>query len=471
MTCGFEYIPSEEDLTIVWEMMTRLKQEDLNRLYYKNNLYEFVENQALTNAVIYMLKQLNKPYLNPNKVPKEIEVELPEFWSLLEEYVYYSYQMIDRIDRVENMTRSVVAVIDTDSNFLSLDAWYRFILNKVYDIPMTIKTEYVNPVEFVDADEFGDREPLKAVEFIDSPTDYNFYTDEVIEMEKTLNPIVIIPQECLRYSIINIIAYCLTQVINDYMKKYTMQSNSYSPDRKCLLIMKNEFLFKRVMLTNAKKNYASIQELQEGNVVGNKLDLKGLSIAKSGTPKATQETLKNILYEDILNVKDVDQLKVLKELAKCENEIYQSLLNKKKTFYKPVTVKSINTYENPMGIQGIKASVVYNALRDEHLEAIDLYKRNSIDLVKVNITPKNVENIKELYPDIYTKLLQLFKQKEFTTGITTVAIPKDVEAPDWVVEFIDYANIINDNICNFPLESIGLHMAQGNVNYTNILKI
>ena len=115
VNCGFNYIPSEQDLDIVWGIICRLKQQDINRLYYKNNLYAFVDNKSMTNAVIYMLKKLKRPYLDPNKLDKEIAVELEEFKDIVKEYVYYGYQIIDRLDRYANSYRSVAAISDTDS--------------------------------------------------------------------------------------------------------------------------------------------------------------------------------------------------------------------------------------------------------------------------------------------------------------------------------------------------------------------
>lgn len=113
--CGFNYIPTDEDLEIVWNMMCNLKQQDINRIYYKNNLFGFMENKSMTNAIIYMLKKLKKPYLDPNKLDKDIAVELEEFTAIIKEYVYYSYQVIDKIDRYSNMIRSVTCITDTDS--------------------------------------------------------------------------------------------------------------------------------------------------------------------------------------------------------------------------------------------------------------------------------------------------------------------------------------------------------------------
>lgn len=241
-TCGFNYVPSEEDMGIVWEIIVNLKQEDINRIYYKNNLYSFMDNKSMTKAVTYMLQLLRVPYLDPNTVPKEIKVELEEFCSILKEYVYYGHMIIDRIDKADTMFRNVAIIIDTDSNILSLDAWYHYVLDKVYDVPMLIKEELINPFEIMKPDEFGDVDPVKCIEYIEPEYEYDFYRDEIIEIEKSLKPYKIIPQDGLRYSIINIMAYCLSQLINDYMYKYCEASNSQTPDKPCLMIMKNEFL-------------------------------------------------------------------------------------------------------------------------------------------------------------------------------------------------------------------------------------
>lgn len=112
LTCGWNYIPSERDMDIIYELLHGLSQEDINRIYYKNNLYEFLENSNVNNALMTILRKLDSPYLDPNKAPKEAENELEYFKSLLMEYVYYHHQYIDRMDRYQNMCRSVACVTD-----------------------------------------------------------------------------------------------------------------------------------------------------------------------------------------------------------------------------------------------------------------------------------------------------------------------------------------------------------------------
>lgn len=478
-TCGFGYRPSQTDLTIVWNMMMQLGQEDLNRLYYKNNLYSFMDNSCMTKAMEVMLCKLEEPFMDPNEAPPEIAVEINAFWEILKEYVYYGYQYIDRMDRVEYMIRKVAIIADTDSSIISLDAWYRYNLDKVYNIPMNIKKHLYKPLIIFKKDEFGDYVNLiKPIEKIDPVYDYDFYTDEVIEQQRLINPLQIIPQEGLRYSIINILAFCLSKMILDYMKRYSMNSQSYDPDfrgGKCLLKAKNEYLFKRVLTKrDAKKNYADIQEIQEGNAVpkGKGLTIMGMPMTKSSLPDRTQERLQEILYEDILNSGTIDQIKVLKDLALFEKEIYQHIMKGGRAYFKPVTVKSINNYDDPMRIVGIKGTMVWNALKNEGTAALDLSSRNGLDLVKININPDNVEDIRETQPDKYQKCQELFKIKQFSNGIDVIGLPINEELPEWLLDYIDFNKIINSNLKNFPLESIGISkMDRSQVNYSNILMI
>ena len=193
------------------------------------------------------------------------------------------------------------------------------------------------------------------------------------------------------------------------------------------------------------------------------------AFVKSSMAEETRTKLKKILYEDILKCEQIDQIKVIKDIAIMEKEIYDSIQNGDKKYFKPVKIKSQSAYEDPMRIQGIKAACVYNDLHEDGTEALDLTVRNSVDVVKVEITPRNIDLIKDTHPLVYNKAMELFKTKEFSVGIDAVAIPINEPVPEWVKPFIRYAEIINDNVSKFPLESIGLYRGNANNNATNII--
>jgi hypothetical protein len=464
-----------------------------------------------------MLHKLDKPYYTSSKVPEEIADDLNIFKDLCWEYVYYRYMFIDRIDRCDNgMIKSVTMVSDTDSTIISLDAWYRFIVNQINGEELKI-ANYTKDPSIADED---DNEELEA-----KVLDYNFHTDEIVEVEKASNPDIIPPNDNVRYSIISIIGYVLDRTVNDYMKK--MCSNQYSvkdpyhPVNDCRIYSKNEFLFKRLMMVpHAKKNYASLIEVQEGNIVpeDKQLDVKGIeAIHKSSKPLSTRKALQKILLEDILKAPVIDQLKFIKDIAILQNQIYNSIKSGSKEFYKPATVKAISAYDDPLRIQGVKASIAWNMIKPANVEAININERNAVDIAKVNINRANMNDIADTYPEVYENIKAAFEDEifksytsvskttkkykdiynkvvierdpEFTsiykldpsTGdikkysgseITAVAIPLDMQLPPWLEPFIDYDSIIADNLNGFPYESIGIQrMERNNVNYTNIVQL
>lgn len=472
--CGFDFVPTDKQLNIIWAMLSRVTREDLNRLYYKNNLFAFIENKYMTDFVINMLKKLSKPYLNPNEYDEEIEQEQKEFLSILMEYVYYPYLLIDRMDRYTNMIRKTVIITDTDSSIISLDGWYRFILDKIKDEDIPIARREYDIVKYVN-DEKQDKDNLELINEVDKEIvkDYNFYNDEVIEIEREKKRTNLIPQDSLRHSIINLLANPLGTMVNDYMIKFVELDNAnlVGDNPKCIIRMKNEFLFKRIYLYYGKKMYATIQEVREGILLknGGVIDIKGLNMKKSETNKTTRERLTKIMNDDILNTSKIDQVKIIKELAIFENDIYNSLISGDKNYYKPVKVSSIVKYKNPYSIQGITASIAWNILKDESSEVLDLYEMNSIDIVKVSIDKKSIEKVTDKEHKL--KLETLLKEPCFKGKVTSLGIPRNEKIPSWLVQFIKFDTIINDNIKKLPLEPIGIYTHHDKNNYSNILKI
>lgn len=478
MECGYRWIPSDNELEIIWNTLSNLSNEERLRIYYKNNLYDFIANSKVEKLITGMIKKLKRPMYNSVEAPEEIQDDIKLFSDLLGEYVYYRYMYIDRTDRCDNMIKSVTMVSDTDSTIISLDAWYRYVADKLNGEDLRIANYCKDPIIIEKADEDGNFDKHKVatkIEFPPKKFDYNFATDEIVEMEHNSRPDVLTPNDNVRYSIINIMGFVLDRWVNDYMEKFCLNNHSLTPDRKCKILAKNEYLFKRLMMTTVKKNYASIMEVQEGNMVPyeKQLDVKGIEcLTKSTKSKQTRDALKKILLEDILRAPVIDQLRFIKDIAIFEKQIVESIRSGSKDYYKPATVKAMNSYSDPMRIQGVKASIAWNCIHSSELPAINLDERNAVSIAKVVINKSNINQIQEKFPDVYENMRLTLEREEFKGGIDAVAIPLDVDTPQWLYDFIDYHELIDTNIKGFPYESIGVErFDRGGVNYTNIVKL
>lgn len=466
------WVPTEKEMSLVWEYLCGLSQEDINRIYYKNNLYTFCDLPIVSGLLVKILSLLEEPFMNPNKPPKSIKDDLDTLVELIKEYVYYQHFYIDKLDRIEYMQRDIVCVSDTDSTIISFDAWYRYVLNKVYNIDMPIKHEEFKMVDVIEAD-INDT-TVSPCEIVETELDYDFYTDEIIEVKKVIQPDRLIPQEDLKYAIINIIAYVCSDLIVDYLNEYSKLAGSYVEGVKCRMVMKNEFYFTRALLTNNRRNYADLQLIQEGNIIpeGERMAIMGLPINKTTLSEDVKQKMQEILYEEILAADRIDQIRVIKKLAILEKQIYDSIMNKETKYYKPDNIAAINSYEAPLSVNGIVAAMVYNEMRNENMPAINLEERNKIIKIKLNLSKKNVDNIKDTYPEEYTKLVALLNHPTLGAKVNTLALPVDVPVPDWVLAFVDTQAIISDSLKNFPLESIGLNrLDNDSVNYSNIIQL
>ena len=237
---------------------------------------------------------------------------------------------------------------------------------------------------------------------------------------------------------------------------------------------KNEFMFLRALLSKSKRNYLDYQILQEGNIIpeNERLAIMGMPINKTTLPDGIKKKFRNVLLEEIIKSDEIDQVKLMKELVKIEKNIYDNIMSGKTDYYKPSNIAAISSYDNPMGKDGVVASLIYNELRDEDMPAINLEERNRLIIIKLKVDKKSAIRIKDSYPEVYEKLMALFDHPTLGSRIKYIALPQDVKPPKWILEFVDFKLIINDNLKNFPVESVGLlRLGQDTVNYSNIIKL
>lgn len=498
LSCGYRWLPDNTDMEIIWRMLQRIDQDDLNRLYYKNNLYSFFDNEVPLSIVTDILKNLDSPFIDPNNPPANIQEQLDALVDIVKEFVYYRYQIIDKIERVETLIRQVDLTTDTDSCIITLNPWYTFIADKIKYEDMKIKHFDVDAVKLIDKDNLNDGGDILKKD--DSEFIYDFRNDEIIERKRLRNPLVIIPEDSLRHSIINILAYVIGKLLRDYFDRISIMNNVTNEAHPfCLMNMKNEFLFMKMLLSDAKKHYATLVEVQEGHVIPNdpskQLDIKGLEMDKSVIPKSTKEVLSKILYEDILKSNNINQIKIINKLAVLEKHIKEAIINGSTEYFKPMKVKSIRSYKNPMSTQQVKGSIIYDLLKDKNEPFINLDEQCPVLVVKTVINKSILETsrMREEYPDKYNLLMDAFLNntsinfnvrgqdylfnffKPTTQAgsreITSIAIPYTVPTPKWLIEFIDFDSIIKENIGAFPLESIGITKLDTNSAYSGIIQL
>ena len=462
------WMPTDKQLSLLWDYICTLSQEDLNRVYYKNNLYAFCDLPVITNLITNILKELEEPFINPNEPPEYIKEELDILVSFIKEYVYYPHFYIDKLDRVEYMQRDIVIICDTDSTIISFDTWFNFINSKIKSIPMKLKNRSYQLVDLINTNK-----NQEMAEYIPAEKDYDFYTDEIIEKRKPIEMCKIEPFNNLKYSIVNIIAYICSDLVVDYLNEYSKLTGSYEEGVKCRMIMKNEFYFLRALLTSHKRNYADYQLLQEGNIIPEKerMAIMGLPINKSSLSTDVKAKLQ-ALCKEVLTMDKIDQVYIMKQLVLIEKEIYNSIMNKETKYYKPDNVGAINSYDDPLRINGIVAQLFYNEIRDDDMPEFNLNERNKVIKIKLNLSKKNVYLIKDSFPEMYDKLVKLLDHPILGAKLGTLGLPEDVSVPDWVLQFVDIQSIINDSLKNFPIESVGLQrLGNDNVNFSNVIQL
>lgn len=95
----------------LFTMLLNIDQDNLNRIYYKNNLYEFARLPKIKKLIFKIIDE-TELFLDPNKPPKDVVPDLELLWSMIEEWVVYNYFAFNRIGRLTCDKRDTVCTID-----------------------------------------------------------------------------------------------------------------------------------------------------------------------------------------------------------------------------------------------------------------------------------------------------------------------------------------------------------------------
>ena len=426
----------------LFSMLINLDQDNLNRLYYKNNLYEFSKMPKVKKLLFKIIDETDL-FLDPNKPPQEVMDDLKLLWSWMEEFVYYDYFAYNRIGRVTCDERDSIVTIDTDSAMICLAPWVDFIFDEI----------------------------IKNDDKIIAST-YKNYNYEINGRNMEFDG-----SKMLIYKICNSITYIASQVIGRHLKKFAITSG-VPEEYHNRIHMKSEFLFRKMLLSTTKKRYMAKIMLREGTVF-EKTEVKGLDFLKSECNEFTRKFISDLMNEEFLE-KPTDEV-VVKNMVNGTRELAEAVRNSlergEKTFLTPKKCKEAAAYKIPWSEMSFKGAYAWNMLYpDMGIEFPD-----TVDIVHLTIRKlEDIEIIKDSHPDIYNKIKRYIFESKIdevrSKGLMVLAIPKNIPTiPDWCKPFINYDKIINDNTTKMRplLEALGVQIIQTSSTmdrYSNIIE-
>jgi len=279
-----------------------------------------------------------------------------------------------------------------------------------------------------------------------------------------LNP----DDEIQQTTIINIIINITTAVLKQLF--WTLTTNMGLVERaKPIISMKQEFLYKRIMLTENKKNYAGIITAELGKILSKPdMDIKGLPILKkTSVPKALRKKFVKIVEEDILKSKEINLKTIINKYDDIEMTIENSIRDGKTEYLLPKNLEIIDTYKDPSTIEAVRATLIWNACEPED----QIIPPEKINLLKLNCTDSNDPRLlalKQTHPDKYNAIMKTVFNIGVTApridisrfGFVCIAVPKSIEKiPDYLIPFIDFKSMVNTNMSAsfILLKSLGLY--------------
>lgn len=433
--CGRMLDTSDDVEEVLRAFVSNLTTSQITRLFYKNQLIVFIDRHPymkklyrnIFESVIDIdtvssvdeipsdfvsklknptdkdrIKEYNsfvqyKLFMDPNKVPEEVEGCLKEFSDLCLKYCNVNYMGFDRVHRIKNFKRKTVVVVDTDSNMLNCEPFVTYSLKHIY-------------------------------------------TDT--ERRPFLNNVFIS---------INTIAYILTEMTNRIFLKLADCINIRGDFRK-RFNMKNEFLFLRLFIANVKKRYVSSIILREGNLYDPvRIDIKGMDFKKSQASARINKYFTDIITKRMFEPDEADVIGLFHDIKTLRKEIQTSIENGDTSFLPIASAKEAAAYDDPYKMPVVRGMLVWN----------EVYPTNQINppekvkLIKMKIFNENCLSLmKDKYPEVHDILLdKIFhnsNNKISSKGVKYIAIPGNItEIPQWIRDWADTTTIINDIIGQF----------------------
>jgi len=221
---------------------------------------------------------------------------------------------------------------------------------------------------------------------------------------------------------------------------------------------------------------------QEGHLFEKpKLDIKGLSIKKTGTNIFTRGYFQKVLEQDILNAEKIDPYLILGKFSEYQAMIKDSLMEGEITFTAPIKYSGFKYYKNAWVQEVVRGTLIWNDVYPDNLiKAMDNvnmlklkgFTENEYDYIvnKHDFTEEELVILKNVRKMIFSN------ENIAHFGFGRICMPRGIrKTPSWILPFIDVEEIImhNSRDALILLESLGLKIikARGVTKYSNVIRI
>lgn len=466
---GFIYIPSEIEVIqrmrslfanynlnytkIIEKFIRSGKADELVKIYYANNLKEFIRRhdniQVLISNILIKLPNLvaaesiseipsdkineypdtkswndyisKEMFLDPYNIPEIIKDDMDKLSEMITKYCYVDYITPDSIVKLNNHKRNTVLLVDTDSNVVNANLFCEFILDEIFN-----GCTFNRP---------------------------RLYNDMIC---------------------VNIIASILSTGISKMLKLYCKLHN-FDKKNWDEIVMKNEFLFRIFFIMNKKKRYTASIVLREGHImIPFKSEIKGMDFIKAGVSDEVSSKFTQMLKTHILFADEPDIHGLMCSLKKFEKEIYLSIKDGGTGYFKTQVYKDANAYKQTSStdhawqLQVFRAAAVWNELYP--LEKI--YSLDRIKILKLNVKSlsdiKIISNYKDICDKIESKIFNSNNPEIIKAGLKVIAIPSNIKKiPEWIIPLIDIDVTISDVMSSFRSVIDALNIEVVNFNTPN----
>ena len=345
----------------------------------------------------------------------------------IKKWVAIRWLPVDLTHIVPKMVRRSVLLVDTDSNFINLHPWMQWLSTNMEGF------DYANEQQHLTG--------------------------------------------------LNIMVYILYMMSRFQMDILT-KNMGVPEDKRILISFKSEFVIKRMVLTDGKKNYVALMRYQEGaRIIGDKADFKGLSIRKSTVARDTGRFFEASIEKNVLRSDDVNRSALLHDVVQLEDRIRTDMKTGGMRYATPATLGNLSAYADKYAMPVVRGAFAWNAINEGNPiregSRINLFR--TVIGTDANAMADALAAAKEGSPEhvAISKLLELFfgtnaEEGMSKNGFNWIAIPRtEPEIPVYLRQFIDSQSVINANTAPiYPiLEATGLRVVRSDPEmYSNIIR-